>query len=389
MGGVATGVRSTPGGQNRKKCPMTTENRLRTIRTELEAGCEKAKCRKCGCMGSVLRHLAEALPATGEEGASTLAAGLCALIETMRPAQYDCLGCDHCHPAVAQNAFARAFPGFAPASPSCACEFQILPGVWPAVSGEYFVLDKTGPVAVSTLASEPLAGALAHRGPRGLAIVGKTETENIGIDKVVQNIVSSPGIRHLVLAGREPKGHRTGDAFLSLAANGVDETGRVVGASGLDPVLRNVSAAGIEAFRRSVRITDMIGCESVEAVVERIEALALGSAGPLDLPARVPANLPAAPRVVAGEPEGPTALDRAGYFVILPSVARDVIEVEHYAYDHTLLRTIEGKTARTLYTTIVRNGWVTDLGHAAYLGKELARAERSLREGTRFVQDGA
>ena len=50
---------------------------------------------------------------------------------------------------------------------------------------------------------------------------------------------------------------------------------------------------------------------------------------------------------------------------------------------------IEGKTARTLYTTIVRNGWVTDLGHAAYLGKELARAERSLREGTRFVQDGA
>jgi tetrahydromethanopterin S-methyltransferase subunit A len=63
--------------------------------------------------------------------------------------------------------------------------------------------------------------------------------------------------------------------------------------------------------------------------------------------------------------------------------------VEHYAYDHTLLRTIEGKTARTLYTTIVRNGWVTDLGHAAYLGKELARAERSLREGTRFVQDGA
>jgi tetrahydromethanopterin S-methyltransferase subunit A len=48
--------------------------------------------------------------------------------------------------------------------------------------GEYFVLDKDRTVAVSTLASITLAEALAQRKPHGLAIVGKTETENIGLD---------------------------------------------------------------------------------------------------------------------------------------------------------------------------------------------------------------
>jgi len=39
--------------------------------------------------------------------------------------------------------------------------------------------------------------------------------------------------------------------------------------------------------------------------------------------------------------------------------------------------------------TIVDDGWVTELSHAAYLGKELARAELSLQLGFRYVQDGA
>jgi hypothetical protein len=39
-------------------------------------------------------------------------------------------------------------------------------------------------------------------------------------------------------------------------------------------------------------------------------------------------------------------LDKAGYFVIVPLPAKGSITVEHYAYDHTLLRTLEGTTAR-------------------------------------------
>ncbi len=82
-------------------------------------------------------------------------------------------------------------------------------------------------------------------------------------------------------------------------------------------------------------------------------------------------------------------MDKAGYFVILPLIERGIINVEHYAYDNTLVRVIEGTTARALYTTIIADGWVTELSHAAYLGKELAKAEWSLQHGVKYVQDGA
>jgi tetrahydromethanopterin S-methyltransferase subunit A len=42
-----------------------------------------------------------------------------------------------------------------------------------------------------------------------------------------------------------------------------------------------------------------------------------------------------------------------------------------------------------MYSTIIENGWVSQLSHAAYLGKELARAELALRLGGEYVQDGA
>ncbi len=50
---------------------------------------------------------------------------------------------------------------------------------------------------------------------------------------------------------------------------------------------------------------------------------------------------------------------------------------------------IEGANARSIYWTLIENGWVTQLSHAAYLGKELTRAELSIQLAVNFVQDGA
>jgi tetrahydromethanopterin S-methyltransferase subunit A len=63
--------------------------------------------------------------------------------------------------------------------------------------------------------------------------------------------------------------------------------------------------------------------------------------------------------------------------------------VEHYDYKERLLQVIEGKDARTIYWTLINNGWITQLDHAAYMGKELARAEFSIKYGVNFEQDGA
>ena len=80
-------------------------------------------------------------------------------------------------------------------------------------------------------------------------------------------------------------------------------------------------------------------------------------------------------------------LDKAGYFVI--NLVEDQLLIEHFDYKERLLRTIEGDNARDLYLTLIESGWVTRLDHAAYLGKELARAEIALRGGSEFTQDGA
>ena len=45
--------------------------------------------------------------------------------------------------------------------------------------------------------------------------------------------------------------------------------------------------------------------------------------------------------------------------------------------------------AGALYQTIITQHWVSELSHAAYLGKELARAELALQHGFKYVQDGA
>ncbi|MCL4511175.1 MAG: DUF4346 domain-containing protein [Bacteroidetes bacterium] len=95
-----------------------------------------------------------------------------------------------------------------------------------------------------------------------------------------------------------------------------------------------------------------------------------------------------APVVQAKEPSR-IQMDKAGYFVILPLPEKVIISVEHYSYDDRLMRTIEGKDARSLYWMIIENDWVTQLSHAAYLGRELAKAELSIKRGFKYIQDGA
>ena len=351
------------------------------------------KCRQCGCMQSVLDSLQSA-------GASPEAQLPVSLMETIRQGliqmetvRYACLGCEHCFPAVAQNAFNQAFPEAALAE-DVSCSFEVRERTWPPVPGEYVAFcDGPGcPVAVSTLGSGELAEQLAAARPKELCIVGKTETENIGIDKIIKNTVANPTIRVLVLAGEDPRGHRPGATLLALQEQGVDDRMRVIGAPGKRLLLRNVTKEEVELFRSQIRVVDLIGCQDIERVVATVREAAGQSALACGCeecsPTTALVEIAFAPTIEASEP-ATTKLDRAGYFVIIPQPQRDLITVEHYSYENKLLRTINGATARSLYRTIIDNGWVTELSHAAYLGRELAKAELSIRLGFKYVHDGA
>lgn len=376
---------------------MPEENPFVEIQSEFAQGMELAKCRKCGCMKDALDGLQAALPTLPAERVSGWLAPVAAWQQHMEPIKYACLGCAHCFPAAATNILNQAFPEAAQGQ-SLSCTFEVKEQTWPPVPGEYFALCEgdSCPVAVSTLASVELAQQLANVRPKELCIVGKTETENIGVDKVIKNVITNPTIRFLLLTGQDPAGHQPGRTLYSLWKNGVDDTMRVIGSPGKRPILRNVSRTEVDAFRNQVEVVDLIGCDDVDTIVAKLKEYAQR---PVQEPAsscscstcsveNPPAGEAATPVVQAADPAA-VEMDKAGYFVILPQPEKQTISVEHYAYDNHLLRVIEGTTARRIYWTIIENGWVTQLSHAAYLGKELTRAELSLSLAFKFVQDGA
>lgn len=371
---------------------MAEKNLMSKIQSELHEGISLTKCRKCGCMKETLENLLSSLPAFHAEGSSDLIKNIEQWLRQMEPIKYACLGCEHCYPAVAMNSFTQAFPKAAQ-SLLLSCAFEVKEQIWPPVPGEYFAFcdGPNCPVAVSTLASVELADKLASMRPKELCIVGKTETENIGIDKVIKNTITNPTIHFLLLAGKDPKGHHSGKTIFSLWKNGVDENMRVIDSPGKRPILRNVTRQEVDAFRKQVQVVDMIGCEDEKKIIEKIyeiSQLSLSCSCKECVEESKPAQVATVPVIQTEEPEK-VEMDKAGYFVIIPQPQKGVIAVEHYSYDNRLLRAIEGKDARSIYWTIIKNGWITQLSHAAYLGKELMKAELSVKLGFKYVQDGA
>ena len=80
-------------------------------------------------------------------------------------------------------------------------------------------------------------------------------------------------------------------------------------------------------------------------------------------------------------------LDPAGYFVILAPTPDGRICCEHYRRDGTLTRRFLGRGAAGLCRAILRRHLPGTADHAAYLGRELQKAEDALRAGIPYCQD--
>lgn len=336
------------------------------------------KCWPCGCLHSSLRAIEQAFPA-GERSAE-LDEAIQAARGRLTAIKYDCLGCEVCFPAIAINAL-KVEGDTCPAEPAEKREG------WPPLPGDYTVLRYGAPVAVCTLNSEPLTKSLARIKPDGLAIVGTMRTENLGIERVIKNTLADPNIRFLLLCGEDTQqavGHLPGQSFGSLFRNGLDERGRILGAKGKRPVLKNVSRDEIQAFVQQVELVPMIGEEDPNTISGRIKACAEKN------PGIYPDPFKAEPieRIQATEPR-PLILDKAGYFVVYPDHRARRLVAEHYTNQGVLNCVLEGSSTGALYGEAIERKLVTRLDHAAYLGRELARAENSLQDGAVFVQDAA
>ena len=138
---------------------------------------------------------------------------------------------------------------------------------WPVVNGDYIVGDPESPVAAATLASHieqiPIDA--------GAAVAGPCKTENLGIEKMIANIISNPNIRFLVLCGSEVQGHITGQSIEALHENGVDpEKRKIVNATGAIPFIENIPDEGIERFQQQIEIVSIIDTEDGGTIQSKI-----------------------------------------------------------------------------------------------------------------------
>jgi tetrahydromethanopterin S-methyltransferase subunit A len=318
-------------------------------------------------------------------------ADIAPLLQTARavfqPKQYDCLGCPVCYPAIAANAFTEAFPEAGSGLDLCPTEAPVERQGWPPLPGDYHVLKYRAPVAVCALNDAALAERLKAGAPDGLAIAGTLHTENLGIERLIKNTLANPHVRFLIVCGDETRqaiGHLPGQSLQSLCVHGVDARRRIREARGKRPVLKNVTPEEIQAFREQVTLVPLIGETRDEVMYGQIEFYRRHDPGPY---AGAPQGI-SIPVLQAAAPQRLT-LDPAGYFVLYPDTRKHCLVVEHYTNSGLLDCVIEGNAAGALYSTIIERHLLTRLDHAAYLGRELARAEQALLTGTAYIQDAA
>jgi tetrahydromethanopterin S-methyltransferase subunit A len=140
---------------------------------------------------------------------------------------------------------------------------------WPIIQGDFHSGKAESPVAVATMGSH-----LDEQGicDAGAAICGSCKTENLGLEKVIANIISNPNIRFLLLCGTEVKGHLSGQTLEALHANGV-EKGKVVGAQGAIPFIENVDDAAIKRFQEQIEVVNIMETEDLGQIKAKIAEL--------------------------------------------------------------------------------------------------------------------
>jgi tetrahydromethanopterin S-methyltransferase subunit A len=92
----------------------------------------------------------------------------------------------------------------------------------------------------------------------GAALSGTLQTENIGTEKMICNIVANLNIRYLVVCGPESPGHSVGQSLNALSLNGIDDGCRIIGSESPTPYLYNIPREAVERFRQQVKIIDLI-----------------------------------------------------------------------------------------------------------------------------------
>jgi len=128
--------------------------------------------------------------------------------------------------------------------------------------GDFVQGDPKNCVAVALLNTE-------YTPSESIALYGSLKTENIGIEKIVANIISNPFIRYLILCGDDIRGHRSGKSLIALHKNGIDENHRIINAPGAIPYIENIGEDSINRFQKQIEIIDLL-YEKDHTIIDKV-----------------------------------------------------------------------------------------------------------------------
>jgi len=138
--------------------------------------------------------------------------------------------------------------------------------------GDFTVCATNGCVAVVLL-------TIDYVPPDTVALYGPLKTENIGIEKIIANVISNPHIRFLVVCGEDIRGHRSGSSLLALYKHGIDDQHKIVDAPGAIPYIENLDVEALERFHNQIEIIDLIGVCDKAKIDDVVEAYTKKSKG--------------------------------------------------------------------------------------------------------------
>jgi tetrahydromethanopterin S-methyltransferase subunit A len=139
------------------------------------------------------------------------------------------------------------------------------------IKHEYY-LGRGKAVAICTLSSIDLLKKISKSDMMNeIVIAGRLLSENKGIDAIINFTLKHPHLRRIIVCGKEVKGHRAGQAPLALARNGMDISGRIIGAAGPHPTLKSPAYA-VDAYRGQAQILEMIGIVNIDKIAEVLVA---------------------------------------------------------------------------------------------------------------------
>jgi len=353
-----------------------------TITAELQSAMEKKKCHRCDCFQSSVKAF---------KSSTILNHGLGTLLDDaeklFEKVHYDCLGCEICWPATAQNLAVILDPDLSEGH-LCPTEMPEQQTGWPPYPGDYQVQSYQASVAVCTLNSDNLMKQLIAENVQGVSIVGSLHTENLGIEHIIRNISANPNIRFLLICGEDTQkviGHLPGQSLVSLFQYGVDEKNRIINAQGKRPFLKNITKEQIDHFLQQVSAVENIGVTHIDKIKKSIDQLIAKQMGAFDQEIMEISPIKIEP---VREPKR-LKLDPAGYFVVHPNRNKQLLVLEHYTNKGILTRIFSASTPAALVAKLIEESLLSRLDHAAYLGRELARAEMALLSGDDYVQDRA